>query len=179
MTRARLTWKTRRWSEGTLAEPLPALRDKHGDAVAELVEMFREMVRDRRDQPKAQDVKHTLQSIADDPTAAVLDRLDSHTYCALLYAAWQLYGETDLSVLAPEERARCADQAQQGFTGAAGAPSTDDLAVMLIRSLLALSPRSMRAAARNELIADAMLACRLGAGVKTVERLLRKARQVR
>ena len=177
--RAKLTYKVKRWSEGSQAEPLPALRDKHGEAVAELAEMVRMMVRERQDQPKAQDVKHTLQSIADDPNAAVLDRLDSHTDCALLYAASHLYGETDLAVLAPEALARCADQARQGFTGAAGAPSTDDLAVMLIRSLLALSPRSMRAAARNELIADALFACGLHGGVKNVERLLRKARHVR
>jgi hypothetical protein len=178
MTRPRLTWKTGRWSEGAQVEPLPVLREQYGDDVGDVAEFVRSLVQDRRDQPNAQDVKRTLQSIVDDPVGADLDRLDEQTHCELQREALSRFREPYIAKLSPEQLVLCAAAARAGYRRAAGAPPTDDLALILVRAMLHHCPPTMQASERDTMLGEALLACQLGAGGKTVERLVRKARQV-
>lgn len=171
--RPRLTWKVRQWSEGSLAPQNPAIRTAYGDDCADVIETFAAMVADRRDQPSGQDIKRTLQAIESAPAAADLTRLDGQIESALLEVAWKRFRVADVCTLPHEQLASCARDALLVWRKPPGAPQIDDLAMMLVAQLLKLRP-ALPAAHRNQLIDDALKACRLGSGAKSVARLLSK-----
>ena len=176
MARERLTWKTRQWSEGAWIEPLPALRKKYGIAVEETVATFAEMIRERRDRPKMQDVKRTLRHIAAEPATVVLDRLDSDTECMLMRESWLHYRCADLEALQPTELVACAALALLRPMRGSGRIKMDDLVLMLGRAMCAHAHATgMSAMKRYDLVEEALLARGIGAGHHSVKALLSKA----
>jgi hypothetical protein len=161
-----------------LVEALPALRARYGEQVAEVVELYRDMALDHRDQPSAQDLKRTLSAIAGDPAAADFTRLDSFTDAALVAEAWKLHRTWRLTALQPGELAVCAVRALARVRSTSGRPKTDALAVALVRDLLEMLPASTPADQRDELLEDALLACGIGASPATLKRLRKKAGQI-
>lgn len=177
MARPRPTWRAGDWSAGRFVAPLPDIRAQYSDRIAEIVEFWASVLEDRRELPRAQDVKHTLQTIAMRPESADLERVDGWTEARLVMHAWRQYSTIELRALAPAQLQACAEQALAKFEWRNGRVPTDDVAVLLIRGLLAnaaaLSTREQR-----HLIEECLRAAGLGYSDKTIQRLVRKARGV-
>ncbi len=153
------------------------IRDLYGEQVAEAVEWVAHLVNDARDRPSAQDIKHTLRRIVEKPGAVDLRLLDGYSKAELVTVALQQHRTWRLHDLSPQQLAECARLALQRPRRGSGPNSTDGYALMLVTKLLSLTPTSTPAE-RDEMLSNALLACGLGAGKKTVERLLTKAGQV-
>jgi hypothetical protein len=173
--RPKLTWRVRRWSEGSWIEPLPQLRERYGDAVAEVVESARDRARDLADQPSAQDLKATLQRIADAPHEADITRLDPNTDARLLQHSWRRYRVQRIEALTLEQLSTCARDALAELAISTGRPPKDELATRLVRDLLQLMPAEATVQARDAMLTDALLACGFGASPENLRRLLRSA----
>lgn len=176
--RARLTWRVPRWSRGAIVESLPRLRERYGERMAEVVELYRDMAVDHAEQPRAQDWKRTLRAIALNPRAVDVTRLDSFTHAVLVAEAWKMRRTWLLEALQPEELAECATRALARVPSRVGRPKTDELAVALVRDLLEKLPPDTPAANRDELLEDALLACGIGASQATLKRLRARAGQI-
>jgi hypothetical protein len=181
--RPRIAWRVRRWSEGNIVADEPEIRRTYGDAVADHVALCRDLVAEQRPMkvhgheegaPTAQDVKATLRAIVERPTAADLSRLDSITEPLLLREAYTAFGVIEPAELAPVDLAACAAAALAKFDARSGAPSTDWIALRLVAGLIRLCG-DMPRAQQDELMHTALIACGLGAGPKTIERLRTKA----
>ena len=170
--RPKLTWRVRRWSEGSLVEQLPAFRLAHGAEAAQVVEDFRSAAADHRDQPSAQDRKSTLRALADFPTTADLTRLDGLTFALVLKHSWLRYRVQHLERLQPDQLAACARAALLDVPSIPGKPRTDPLAELLVHRLLQILPDSATTGERDVLLTDALLACGFGATPENLRRLL-------
>lgn len=176
--RPKLTWRVARWSEAAWVRERDGLRAEYGDRAAEIVEWFAHLIHDRRDRPSAQDMKLTLRWIAAKPARANLRRVDGYSEAALATVAWRLYRTTNLQELAPTQLADCARQALRLVGRGSGAPETDELATAMVKALLDIHRSApLPISERDALLRDALLACGLGAGDKTVQRLLTKVGQ--
>lgn len=173
-----MTWKVPRWFGAEWVALNQRFRDTYGERAAEPVEMIAHCVKDRRDRPSAQDIKHTLLRIADRPAAADLRRIDGYTMAELSTVAMQQHGTLNVRTLTPLQLAECARLALRRSRRGSGTSPTDDLAVDLVRALLRIAP-DLSPTERDAMLHDALVACRLGAGKKTIERLITKAGQVR
>lgn len=174
--RPRLTWNIRRWSEAAWVAEITRLRSTYGHDVAEAVEMVAHMVKDRLDRPTAQDIKHTLRRIASRPATSNLSRLDGYTSAMLATVSQRQHGTTSYRRLQHEQLAECARLALELPLRGSGTNSSDDLALVLVRALLHVMP-ACSPTDRDKMLSDALCACHLGAGKKTVERLITKAKR--
>lgn len=173
----KLTWNQRQWSEGALVAPLPRLRRAYGNDVAGLAEMVRSLLLARREEPRMQDIKRTLEKIVKTPQKAKLDHLDSFIECELMREAYRLRRVWDLAELGREELSACANAVLLRVEGEDGPTRTDDLAIMLVCGLLELRP-GLAPNDRNLLIESALRDCGFpGQGEKNIERLLMKAKK--
>lgn len=168
--RPKLTWREPRWSRASFVDALPDVRATYGTDVAEVVEEFAEMIKDRLDGPTGQDVKATLRAVAAHPESARLDRLDPLSDAALDGASWRLFRVMRAEALTPERLARCARDAMERLRFRPGRPPTDDLALAMLRQLRSMRPESDRASWLY-LMRVALRACRLAHGDKTLVRL--------
>lgn len=176
MPKRGLVWRVPQWARGGWVEPVDdAFRQRFGDAAAGVVELVRDMVRDHRDQPSAQDIKHSLRRIAEAPAAADLSRLDSHTDCLLSTQAWRRFRVQRIEALRPEQVARCARAALEEFRSRGGRPPSDTLALMLVRDLLLTLPPNTPAQERDRLLSEALMRCGLCFTPDNLRRLLAKA----
>lgn len=177
-----LTYEVKRWSSGDFVPAKPALRQKYGLAVADVIEIVAFALAERRDRPLMMDIKATLQAIVDDPLGVDVALLDAQTDALLMREAVSRFRKVvgpavELERLPPEALASCAAAALQGLASLGGRPSTDCITVPMVRELLRLVGRR-KPAERHELIVDALRACDLKHGDDTVKRLLLKANQV-
>ena len=67
--RPRLTWKVPSWSRAGWVDSHPEIVARFGADAARIVIRVRRMVEYRRDQPRSQDIRHTLQAIAASPAS--------------------------------------------------------------------------------------------------------------
>ena len=176
--RPRVTWKVGAWSEGAMAEQSDGIRATYGAAIADVVEMYRTMVAERRDQPAMQDIKYTLKALVAKPTKANIADLDTITSSFLMSASMARFGSPDEYLFDADALSQCAQSALANLPEVNGRTATDPLAVMLVRALLDLVPDDVGATERDKLLSAALEACRLGYDIKTVERLRAKAGQV-
>lgn len=140
MVSPKKAWREPRFSMGNFVEPLPDVRQRFGEAIGELVEMYADMARAQRDGPSRQDVRHTLEAIARAPDQADLTRLDSHTHCLLSLAAWCAFGQLSLRALDGAEAAHCARLALDNWQrDLGGRPAKDARSVALLRQLIDVS----------------------------------------
>lgn len=174
--RPKLTWRVRRWFPFGWVEPVAgAFRARHGDAVADVVELARDMLRDHQDEPSMQDVKATLRAVAMAPAAADLKRIDGQTRAMLEREALKRFRTWELGQLQPHELAECATLALVRPAAGAGRPTTTALAVTLVRDLLALMPAKTRPAARDLMLRQALKQCGLGSGARSLKELKARA----
>lgn len=190
--RPKLTWKVPSWSKAGWVDSYPEIVARFGIDAARIVIRVRRMLDYRRDLPGSQDVRHTLQTIAKAPTAVDVGTLDDHADAVLTEAAWGLRKVLDLRELSAAELAQCAEHALAKHGARSGPPESDDLVLLLVAQLLSTpaiayvppgwdcmsDARLARALAarRDDALTDALLACNLSAGQKTIERLLTRVR---
>lgn len=180
--RPRVTWTRPEWSTGGLVQPLPALRAKYGLQLAELAEIYADIAVALHDGPKAQDVKHTLQRIIDDPANAQLHGLDADTDCALVRETWLLFQCTEPMTLPKEQLVQCARAAKDRAAGRPGRPNKHRLAQELIAKVLAISEAQLAADQLQEMLLDVLKETKLASPEPDTLRALmaglRKAGQV-
>jgi len=185
MASPRKTWRNPDWSTGSFVPQRPDLRAEYGEAIAELVELYALMARDHRDEPRAQDIKHTLRALWLDPASADVRNLDTSTAAWLDLMQWRLYRrQGSLRALSLAELAQCAQAALNAFKKPGGRPNTDALAAALVRGLCELT-QDLPKDRRRPLLCAALEACGIGRPhdeadreaelEKTVQRIIRKS----
>lgn len=165
-----VTWRNRPGPEGGWGVALPAIRRKHGVEVAEIVEHCATLIRERRNWPTAQDVKHTLRAIVAQPAKADLRKLDGFTAARIADQALRRYRIQRIRDLTAEQLRDCAAGALESFNWRGGRMQTDDAAAGMARELLRIGA-SLTRAQQDEMLRDCLLACGLAAGARTIERL--------
>jgi hypothetical protein len=173
--KGRITWRSRPGPEGGWGMSLPEIRRKYGAAVGEIVERCATLTRERRTWPTGQDVKRTLREIVKRPEVADLCRLDGFTAARIADHALRRHRIQNIRKLTPEQLRDTAAAALQSFGWRNGRMTTDDLAVEMVRELLRIGAALDRTA-QDKVLADALIACGLAAGTRTVERLRKLAK---
>jgi hypothetical protein len=179
---SRLTYRRPSWSQGEWPESprmvrgreiqsLPYLQGPYSTAIAEHVEFCVGLIRDQRDQPNGQDIRKTLRAIIDRPNGPDVSLLDEQTYWAMVEAATKTHQSIELESLSPDALSSCARFALDALKGVTGHPSTDWIAVRLVRGLMAIADGQLCKADEQTLLHEALVACGLGASAKNIERL--------
>ncbi|MBL8340041.1 MAG: hypothetical protein JNL30_01135 [Rubrivivax sp.] len=124
-----------------------------------------------------QDVKRTLRAIATSPEEARLDHLDGLTYALVASEGWKAHRAQLPEQLAPSALAACALSAFHRLRPSPGRPSTDPIAITLVRDILGLLGPGATPRDRNKVLEEALRSCGLLASDKNLGRLLAQARR--
>lgn len=187
--RPRLTWRNATWlGAGWVTQPAQ-FAARHGSELARVVASYRQRTKDS--EPRAVDVRCTLEAIRDRPLEADPGRAGSLVESLLCEACWARGWGLSPEALDPRQLATVADDALRGYGARpSGRPSMRPIQVAFVRALLVAGAGTRRGQALHDLVSEALIAaglvrqlrttCRADADAalhRTVAELIRKARR--
>lgn len=179
-----LTFKVKRWTTGAWVQPLPSIRQRWGDDVGALAEMWASVVAEENDRPTSASKQYSLQRIVDDPGSIERDAaglvLDTEIEPLLTAESWRLYRSSRLESLAHDQLRECARQALQNLLTRRGRPQKHAGASVWVADLLRIAEGRMRKRQFESMLEDILMATRAASpDPHTIRRLVDQARRQR